>query len=343
MKHFVLLFFVLFFLGSRTVIAQESETYSSTVIDQEILTIDFSGAKETLNRFIQQYKVDLISQNEGKSRLVLNLRMGSKEYIVLDTLLGGLGYSVAKNVKTVSNEQKVKEVELELDFLKKKRADYQDLLQKLDPKAENSLGLWKEKLNVDERIFQKEKELVTLGKKMNVFEVNLEVNDETTSPQNSKVSFVNMPGVEYSYWIPESPAWGISTSAYNGFFLKYLFTRGKSYGLLGVYKSSSPSESDSSTYTDFLNLGFGQDFYSRYLGRGSRKYLNLYSGYNLGIMFASAGSRKTEIVYLSPSIGIEWYKNKYILLDSKAAYLVPFSYNLELRGWTFNTSFNFVF
>ncbi len=343
MIRIVLLFFALCLSLSNSLVAQETDRYSSTVIDQEILTLDFSLAKESLNRFIRQNKISLISQNEGKSRLVFNLRMDSSDYQLFDTLVAGLGYSVRKNVKTVSNDQKVREVELELNYLRKKRGDYQKIMKKLDPKVESSMGLWKEKMNVDERIFQKEKELVALSKKANVFEVNLEVNDETTSPQNSKVSFVNMPGMEYSYWIPESPAWGISTTAYQGFFLKYLFTRGKSYGLLGVYKSTNLSESDSSTFTDLFSAGFGQDFYSRYLGRGSRKYLNLYSGYNLGLMFASGSSRKTEIFYLAPSIGIEWYKNKYVLLDSKAAYLVPFSYNLQLRGWTFNTSFNFVF
>jgi len=47
--------------------------------------------------------------------------------------------------------------------------------------------------------------------------------------------------------------------------------------------------------------------------------------------------------YLAPSIGIEIYKNKYFLIDTKVNYFVPFSYNRNLRGISYNASFNFVF
>ena len=42
-----------------------------------------------------------------------------------------------------------------------------------------------------------------------------------------------MPGFEYSVFMPENPKAGISATCYNGYMLKYLFTRGKSYVTVG--------------------------------------------------------------------------------------------------------------
>ena len=60
-----------------------------------------------------------------------------------------------------------------------------------------------------------------------------------TSPEYTDVSFVNMPGFEFSYLNIESPKQGISSANYQGYFLKYLFTKGKSFGLIGVYRITS--------------------------------------------------------------------------------------------------------
>jgi hypothetical protein len=90
-------------------------------------------------------------------------------------------------------------------------------------------------------------------------------------------------------------------------------------------------------------MNFGQDFYSRHFGRGGNKFGNLYSGYTVGYMAASNEVKAQDIFYLAPSVGLELFKNKYILWDTKVNYLIPFSYQRNLRGFGLNTSINFVF
>jgi hypothetical protein len=90
-------------------------------------------------------------------------------------------------------------------------------------------------------------------------------------------------------------------------------------------------------------FGFGQDFYSRHLGRGTNKFFNLYSGYTFGGLLASNDAKKNFMGYFAPAIGVELFKNKYVLIDTKVNYLIPFKDVRYTRGLAFNASFNFVF
>ena len=72
--------------------------------------------------------------------------------------------------------------------------------------------------------------------------------------------------------------------------------------------------------------------------------MNLYSGYYVGGILATGDKSKASMFCIAPSIGIELFKNKYILLDTKVNYLVPLSNNnSNLRGISYNGSFSFVF
>lgn len=85
-------------------------------------------------------------------------------------------------------------------------------------------------------------------------------------------------------------------------------------------------------YDDIFNFSYGQDFYSKHLGYGIRKFMNLYSGYNIGFLAYNAESRSLKNFYVSPTIGIELFKNNYILIDTKVSYMLPISKNYNLRG-----------
>ena len=164
---------------------------------------------------------------------------------------------------------------------------------------------------------------------------------EPTTPNASmKVRFVNMPGFEYSIFMPENPTEGISAEYYHGYMLKYLFTRGKSYITVGAFKANEVPQNDTLMYSDIFNISFGQDFYSRHFGRGSRKFFNMYSGYNVGFMMYSGEKTSQKTVYLSPSVGVELFKNRYVLWDLRGAYYVPIMHNYDLRGWQFSMAFN---
>ena len=152
-----------------------------------------------------------------------------------------------------------------------------------------------------------------------------------------------MPGASYDiFWI-ENPVKDLSAELYHGYSLKYLFTRGKSYATIGTFKERTSADSDTMRYKELFVFGFGQDFYTRHFGRGKNKFLNLYSGYNMGGVFATADSRTSTFPYLKIFLGVELFKNKYILIDNKVGYFIPFRYNRNLRGISYNVSFNFVF
>ena len=203
-----------------------------------------------------------------------------------------------------------------------------------------------QKLNESDRekIRDYEKELREMDGKMGTVSVDISLMRELTTPnETQKIKFVNMPGFEYSVFMPENPKAGISANCYNGYMLKYLFTRGKSFVTVGAFKAVDVPSTDLQMYSDLFNFSFGQDFYSRHLGRGGRKFLNLYSGYNVGYMACTGEESTLHNFYVSPAIGIELFKNNFMLFDTKVNYILPFVKNLNMRGLQFAASLNFVF
>jgi len=341
MKRFFLFLFIALSCG---VYAQTDSSYTSVEVTNEVYAIDFAGAKRKVLDFIKANNIQVQKQNDSKTDLNMKFTVELATYSSFDSLVNTIGYSKSKTINTVSNYTKVTEINLELAYLRNTREAYADLIARVDEKSENYLVIWNEKKQVEEKIFNKERELITLNKKENTYSVTLDLNDEITSPENTEVSFVNMPGLEYSWLKVESPKEGLSAKNYQGYFLKYLFTRGKSFATLGVYKNTEVVKTDTMMYNELFLLAFGQDFYSRHLGRGSRKFINLYSGYTVGGVFATGEKRKTSMFYLAPSIGVELFKSKYILIDTKVNYFVPLNSNTaNLRGISYNASFNFVF
>jgi len=323
--------------------AQNDSLYFSTNLDVNILSTDFVTSKNKLIDFLHADGVVIQNQNESKISISIEAAVSKAVYDRFNEQLSTWGYVVSRKVNTVNNNLKVNELRLEIDFLKNKSRSYAELLAKTDEKSDKYISLWNENKGIEDKIFNKERELLPYLQKVNNFFIKVEINDEATLPSSTKVTFVNMPGVEYSHLAIENPTKGISAKSYQGYSLKYLFTKGKSYAIIGAYKSSSLEPTDTTTFSELFNLGFGQDFYSRHLGRGTKKFLNLYSGYTLGYVLATGKESKKDIFYISPAVGIELFKNKYILIDSKVAYFVPLSYNTALRGLSYSASFSFVF
>ena len=323
--------------------AQTDSLYLSTEVENEIYCIDFKASKTKLLDFVKANHFRVLNQKDSRSDLSIKFVLNRQQYLSYDAIVTTLGNSTSKKINTVSDYNKINEINLELKYLKQKRDSYSDLIKKTEEKSENYLTLWNEQKLTEEKIFNKERDLVNLNNKESTFTVSLELKDETTSPDHTSVSFVNMPGVEFSYLNIESPKAGISAQNYQGYFLKYLFTKGKSFGSIGVYKNKDVGKTDTTAFSEMFILGFGQDFYSRYFGRGSKKFFNLYSGYTIGGVMATGKTTKENMFFISPSIGLELFKNKYLLIDSKANYFVPLGNNRNLRGLSYNLSFNFVF
>lgn len=334
---------VVLLVASFRLFGQTDTTYYVTELNIDISSINFEQSKSKLIAFIKQNQVTVQNQNESKTSVKIKAMLSKSTFDELNNLIPTLGYTTSRRENTVNNNLTVNDIRLELNFLKSKKASYDELLKKTDEKSEKYVTLWNENKATEEKIFKKEKELLPFVQKRHNYSVDIQVTDEKTIPDNSRISFVNMPGIEYSYLNIESPQAGISAAHYQGYFLKYLFTKGKSYALVGAYKSTDKQTSDSLRYSEMFLFGFGQDFYSRHLGRGARQFFNLYSGYTFGYILATGSKSKLNSYFVSPSIGMEIFKNKYILIDTKASYFLPFTENKNLRGLSISTSFNFVF
>ncbi len=339
MKHITLFVILLF---SNLLWAQK-EISTTTQINVDITAIDLASAKSSLKTFISENNAEIKTQNETKNSINLTLNLNDQQYQKLRTALPTWGYVSSDIINTIDHQEELEEVALEIEFLKKKKSNYEEVMSQHEMKSAQFESLWREKQNIEDRIFNLEKRRSALQLNQLPYTVDITIEEEMTMPENSKVTFVNMPGVEYSYLKIENPVDTITASAYQGYFIKYLFTRGKSYAGVGAYKSIEKLPGDSTYFSELFVMNFGQDFYSRHLGRGENKFGNLYSGYTLGYMAASNEVKKEDIFYLSPSIGVELFKNKYFLWDTKVNYFIPFSYNRNMRGIGFNTSLNFVF
>lgn len=334
---------ILVFLYFTKSSAQHHYQYHSTLVDISINTLDFTSHKLKLSHFIESHQFQINSQDVSKAYADFNLILNDAQYKLLEDSLNSFGTLLIKKITTVNNSSRIQEIQLEIKYLTEKKNSYTELISKLDTKSDSYYGFWKELKLIEESIHQKEKELLNYNLQDNMYTVNIHFTEESTMPTDTKLKFVNMPGITFSNLMLESPKAGISYSNYQGYFLKYLFTKGKSYLLAGAYKALKPSPNDSLRYSELFLLGFGQDYYSRHLGRGNRKYFNLYSGYTFGAVMISSDSKKLNAAYISPSVGLELFKNKYILLDTYVSYFIPFSQNRNLRGISYNASFNFVF
>ncbi|MBU0558771.1 MAG: hypothetical protein KJ799_15410 [Bacteroidetes bacterium] len=343
MKRLVYMFLIVAsgIMHSQTQI-QLPKTGFSSEINITVLSLDFSNSVIKINRFIQSRNLIVQSRNDNRKTVDVTLLFSGTDTRLIEDFAESLGVVTSKKLSSINNQEKITDLKNEIGYLKNNKLAYEDLMQKMDAKMEKYTTFWAEARAIDERIFAKERELNFMIERNDVFVANLILQDEITVPENSDVSFVNMPGAEFSFLKIENPQTGVSSKDYSGYFLKYLLTRGKSFAVLGAYKSNT-AVSDSTQWGEMFVIGFGQDFYSRHFGDGNQSFFNLYSGYIVGYAYLTNKFSKGDEFFISPTVGLELYKNKYFLWDSKVSYFIPFEYNKNLRGISYSTSFNFVF
>ncbi len=346
------LFCILFFANLPLVFSQE-ENLMSQSITVVIYPKDIDKSKALLKNLIDSTKSETISYTEGKDydyqakKITVTIWSNKKGYETIDKSLTRLGRIDDKQLSTTNNAAEIKSIDAEIKFNQEQKNAFQQELDRIDKNSQNYTNYWNEIRAAEKKIFELEKRSSGIKNKANLFVFNITLSEDIGTPQqNSKwnVQYVNMPGLEYSYLKVDNPQIGISSAVYQGAGVKYLFTRGKSFITFSVMKNTS-SVSDSLTFKELFTYGFGQDFYPRHFGGGKRKFLNLYTGYTIGGIFATSDASSMGMPYITPSVGLEIYKNKYILLDTKAGYFIPIdkNTNFNLRGIVTNVSFNFVF
>ncbi|MES2587730.1 MAG: hypothetical protein V4622_02050 [Bacteroidota bacterium] len=348
MKKIALLFALLSTFSLEAQYSAETglnATPSTNQLKYTIYSVEYMEGKKKIDIFIKQKNYTIINQNETKNSHHYEFKVTEQEVALIDSFCNTLGYVSNKNLNSYNNEAKLYETKLELERLKNKKLEYEKMLIKIDSvKSDKYYQHWEKTREIETEIYNAMKKIGQLESVQKVYSVSIDMNDEQSSPTNSKVNFVHMPGVEYAYLFVENPMEGISYSSYQGVFLKYLFTKGKSYFSLGALKANEVSKTDSIAYDEIFTFTFGQDWYSRHLGRGSNKFCNLYIGYQTGVSLAYNNNSSKTIPFISPSTGIELFKNKFLLFDTNVNYYLPLSdLNRNLRGWRVAASLNFSF
>ena len=318
----------------------------STYIDAsvETYTPNFEKVSPTFEQFLEQNSLSIERKTKNYYEVRYTLVMSKAQFAEFKNKLNEW------NCQTITLSETTRYIPQEKNA---KKTKINDLQTKINDRNESMLSadfearrdLLQDRIAEDKaKIRECENEIRELDSKNGTVVLGITLMREPTTPsETQKIKFVNMPGFEYSIFVPENPKTGISAECYNGYMLKYLFTKGKSYVTVGAFKAVDVPQNDSLMYSDIFNFSFGQDFYSRHLGRGGRKFLNLYSGYNVGYLGYTGEKSSLKNVYVSPAIGIEVFKNNFMLFDTKMTYILPFSENLNLRGLQFAAALNFVF
>jgi hypothetical protein len=271
----------------------------------------------------------------------------------LDSTLGLIGYITSATQNNNNNKLKVKKLEAELDDntfkLDKLRNKY-----KLDSNANSRKNQESAMENLEENNRRISRNLTQMKENYQTVFAKVTINDEFSTTSNSKISFAKMPGITYNRLYIENPKNGVSRNLYTGYSMKYIFTKGKSYFQIGVIKKTNDDNFhqqiydslNGNTINEFFTMEFGQDFYTRYFGRGNRKFFNLYSGYSIGgaIINRVSDENTRFLAFTNLSMGVELLKTKHILLDVKGSYFLPLAdINRNTRGIMLIGSFNFVF
>ncbi|MBO2008039.1 hypothetical protein [Hymenobacter negativus] len=307
----------------------------------------FPEARTALTAFIRKRSVRVQKQEETPSQLKAEFALPKSDLVRLDSLTTAMGFVLENNLNAHDLGGRVGELSAEEQRDVTQLATLQQQLGTAAGSKDERAELRREVERTTNRLADLRQQLAAINGHAGQAYVSLRLYDEVSFPTgNRRVSFVNMPGVEYGYLRLDNPKVGLTSSVYQGYALKYLVTRGKSYLNLGVYRPTEKNSTDEDFVNELFVINFGQDFYPRNFGRGRRRYLNLYTSYQLGGFILNRNSDKGNefIPNLNLGLGLEILKTRHILLDTKASYFVPLNdRSRDLRGVLGQASFNFVF
>jgi hypothetical protein len=344
----------------------------------KLYCLKYNQSLQKTNELVKRPEYKLLKQNATTFEASFELEIPLNQLLSIDSILNPLGVVTSSNVESLNLELEIEKVTRIIELKKKELFKVETQinderiacdLTKIDSNLnsqikretltniQRNIERLKDNINTLENYIDEQTALLnSLNKGKNTAKLFVTLYDEITMPDGrvQKISWVNMPGISYSYLAVENPKFGTTHGAYAGMNLKYMFTRGKSYVELGVLKPVNPFSDENisqdpslgSVKNEYFNIQFGQDFYTKHFGRGRRKYLNLYSGYTVGISIPNQynDEKLKSLPVSSLSIGVELFKSKHVLLETRAAYYLPLNIeNRNTRGILYNTSLNFVF
>lgn len=343
MKHIFNRIFSSLFLAimAATAIAQENNktTIASDVV---ILVNDIGKTGAKVDSFINKYKLIPVNYRKNQNEINLSLLLELDVFNDLNNIIKNWGYISSTKTNSVDYSEEIRKTDRQIKLLTDEINQYKILISKVDSSDGERYFSYSEKIiNLNKEIASLIIEKKDLEELQIKYKYVILIIEEKNSTEKYESSWINMPGIEYSYLITEQPVKGESPEIMQGICLKYMFSTGKSYGILGLYKSAG-NDTISEIDENYI-FAFGQDFYSKYLGRGQRKFLNLYTSFNVGVYISSSETMKSASWFVNPFLGVELFKTKYLLLDTKVGYYMPYRNNRNQRGLLCNVSFNFAF
>jgi len=339
MKNKITLTILAIFLFSN-IFAQENSLVQE--LDISVYSTSFKESTTKIKNFIAEKNVAIIYELESKDEYEINFFVNTSDFEALEKILPDLGYLSKKELTSSNYNDKIYLIEKEQKYLQEQKAAYEKEISLMEVKDNRYYTYWENVREIDKTLFELDNDLQEYKAK-NMYNVRIIIYDDVVDLTDNYINWVNMPGASADMLFIESPISNLSAGQYMGYSLKYMFTKGKTYAKIGTLKEFSPEVADSTRYKELFTFSFGQDFYSRYFGRGKNRFFNLYTGYNVGGMFATGEINTKFIFHLTPFFGVELFKNKYVLFDTRVGYFVPFTYNRNLRGIYTSASLNFVF
>ncbi len=258
-----------------------------------------------------------------------------------------LGLTDLKEIKSINFTAAVESTTFDLEHLKKQKEIYGGELSLMNKSDESYNELFAKERDLDERIYGTEKEIRDLvtGTRYSVVSVKLsERKIQDLDSRDEFGGFINMPGAETKILVFENSDDPALSSAYVGGSLRYMFTKGRMYALIGVMKPVEKGSGDDAV-SDIVTYSFGKDFYPRYFGQGRNTFFNPFSGLEIGGLILTSKNDTQHMAFLEPHIGVEIFKNKYVIVDTRVGYVFPLDEEFikSRRGLTANLSINFVF
>ena len=310
-------------------------------LDAAIMVTNLKRIKAELSGFFEENEVVPDLLNQSNSQIQSHFTLTQDAYYTFVQQIEHWGIITSKKIASVNYTQKLNAVNQEIARIEKQIEEYDAFLKQVGIQSGNHIKYW-ERLEIARTALQKQRVLQKEYLASNQqFKVKLRIVEATHLTNKPDFSFVNMPGIQYSYLLTANSVEGIYPQNMNGYSIKYILNRRKTYIELGLFKSNQTSEN--MAYNELYKFGIGQDFYSVHLGRGTRQFMNLYSGFQLGTFILTGNENRLVSWYATPSIGVEVYKNKNILIDTKTGYFLPFKENRNMRGFLLEASFNVLF
>ena len=318
----------------------------SKTLNITMQTDDFKDSYKKLKKIIKKSKAIILSTNQNQynrnKRINISLSTDKEGFAEIQSNINKLGFLESQNLVTNNKRNKNQLYEMELKHLIGKVLVYEAEFKKMDSDNPNYLSFLKTIETLNDRVFNLQKQLTQNTQITHKYIIHIVLHEKHSEPLSDSFRFVNMPGGEYNYLMIDTPKDGLSSKAYHGWGIKYMFSSGKSYVILNIMKARDNTESKEQVKEIFV-YAYGADFYPRYLGSGKRMFLNLYSGFTIGGAYFTAEDNIIHTFQATAHLGLELIKTKRLLMDLKAGYFLPLEENRNLRGYLFTGSLNFMF